>query len=45
MKNYLVTETFWIGEINKGIKSGEEVGYDTEKSILKIPISKYFYLQ
>jgi len=36
MKTYLIKEDFWIGEINKGVKAGETLGYDADKNILEI---------
>jgi len=41
MKTYLVKEDFWIGEINKGVKSGSKVDYNDEKGILEIDGKKY----
>jgi len=41
MKTYLVKEDFWIGEINKGVKSGHKVDYDDEKGLLKIEGKSY----
>ena len=41
MKVYLVKEDFWIGEINKGLKTGETVEYDDTKGILKISEKSY----
>jgi len=41
MKTYLVKEDFWIGEINKGVKSGSTVDYDDEKGLLDIDGKSY----
>ena len=34
MKTYIATKTFWIGEINKGLKVADELQFDDEKNIL-----------
>jgi len=41
MKTYLVMEDFWIGEINKGVKTGETIDYDDIKGIIDIAGKQY----
>jgi len=40
-KFYTAKKNFWIGEINKGLKSGDKVKYDDEKGLLVINGQKY----